>query len=85
VTFHAASGGTLVAVQVRTAPDFAPGAGARLFENATLARLEREPHYDVSADRQRILMPETVGGNDILIHVVQNWLAEYAGGTRRYG
>lgn len=75
-----AENGTLLAVPVRTVPDFVPGAAIRLFASPALARLEREPHYDVSADRQRILIPETVGGNEILIHVVQNWLSEYPGG-----
>jgi hypothetical protein len=57
--------------------EFKAGTGVRLFPHAVFARGELEPHYDVSADRKRILLAETVGGNEQLIHVIQNWLAEF--------
>jgi eukaryotic-like serine/threonine-protein kinase len=69
--------GWLVGVPVSTSPSFKAGPAVRLFAHKILARRAREPHYDVSSDRQRILMADPVGGNEQLIHVVQNWAAEF--------
>ncbi len=69
--------GTLFAVPVKTSPEFSAGPAVRLFAHPSFGRVGLDPHYDVSADRQRILLPETVGGNERLIHVVQNWLGEF--------
>lgn len=74
--------GTLMAVAVSIEPDFSASLPVRLFEHPVLTRSEREPQYDVSADRQRILLPESVGGNQTEIHVLQNWLAAFPGRTR---
>lgn len=69
--------GSLVAVPVTTEPAFSAGAGIRLFAHHAFGRLGREPFYDVTTDRQRILLPERVNGKGTQIHVVQNWLAEF--------
>ncbi len=71
--------GTLVAVPVRTDPQFAAGPATRLFSHPALTNQANstEPNYDVSADGQRILLPERVGGQERMIHVVQNWFAEF--------
>ncbi|MBI3695069.1 MAG: PD40 domain-containing protein [Acidobacteria bacterium] len=67
---------TLLAVPVRTAPEFVAGPATRLFSHAALT-YQTEPNYDVSADGQRILLPERVGGQERMIRVVQNWFAEF--------
>ncbi len=71
-----AEAGALVVVPVRTTPEFAAGAATRLFSHAAFTS-QTEPNYDVSADGQRILLPERVGGRERMIHVVQNWFAEF--------
>jgi eukaryotic-like serine/threonine-protein kinase len=65
--------GTLMEVPVRTAPEFSAGAPVRLFAHAGFAHAW-DPNYDVSADGERFLVP---GRSDRLIHVVQNWFAEF--------
>ena len=72
-----AENGSLVAVPVTTTPEFSAGTGVRLFPHYSLGRENAEPLYDVSADRQRILLAERVTGKEARIHVVQNWLAEF--------
>jgi Tol biopolymer transport system component/DNA-binding winged helix-turn-helix (wHTH) protein len=69
---------TLVSVPVRTVPTFEPGRPARLFSHPSFTHWV-DPNYDVSADGQRILLPETAGteGSERLIRVVQNWFAEF--------
>ena len=70
--------GTLVAVPVRTAPEFAAGPATRLFSHSAFTGLA-EANYDVSADGQKILLPERAGGQggERMIRVVQNWFAEF--------
>jgi Tol biopolymer transport system component/DNA-binding winged helix-turn-helix (wHTH) protein len=71
--------GTLVAVPVRTEPEFSAGPPQRLFSHAALTQWLIDANYDVSGDGQRILLPERVGaqGRERRIHVVQNWFAEF--------
>ena len=73
-----AEAGTLVAVPVRTAPEFAAGPATRLFSHSAFTGLA-EANYDVSADGQKILLPERAGGQggERMIRVVQNWFAEF--------
>jgi serine/threonine-protein kinase len=73
--FYAESG-TLIAVSIRTSPEFAVGAATRLFSHAAFATVT-DPNYDVSADGQRILVPEKAEAKEPMIHVVQNWLEEF--------
>ena len=70
--------GTLVTVRVGTLPEFAVASVSRLFSHSALIGSEWEANYDVSADGQRILLPEKVeaSGERRMIHVVQNWFAE---------
>jgi Tol biopolymer transport system component/DNA-binding winged helix-turn-helix (wHTH) protein len=70
--------GTLMAVPVSTTPEFSAASPVRLFFHAILTRTEGEPHYDVSADRKRILASDMVQGES-LIQVVQNWQAALKG------
>jgi eukaryotic-like serine/threonine-protein kinase len=70
--------GTLWAVPVRTEPEFAAGPPLQLFSHSAFA-VWADPNYDVSTDGERILVPERVGGRQRLIHVVQNWYAEFQG------
>jgi hypothetical protein len=64
---------TLVAVQVRSARDFPPGAAERLSQGCIpRARIR----YDVSSDGRRILMTETLQEANQSIRVVQNWQEE---------
>ena len=79
-----AEGGTLVAVPVRTAPEFTAGPPKRLFSHAAFTATT-DPNYDVSADGQRILLPETVEGRERMIHVVQNWFAAFRDRGRSSG
>jgi Tol biopolymer transport system component/DNA-binding winged helix-turn-helix (wHTH) protein len=67
--------GTLIAVSVRTKPEFEVGPATRLFSHAAFT-IWHDANYDVSADGRRILLPESVGG-ERMIHVVQNWFAEF--------
>jgi eukaryotic-like serine/threonine-protein kinase len=76
--------GTLVAVPVRTTPEFAAGPAIRLFSHAAFTALT-DPNYDVSADGQRILLPETVESHERMIHVVQNWSTAFQNGGRGLG
>jgi Tol biopolymer transport system component/DNA-binding winged helix-turn-helix (wHTH) protein len=77
-------GSTLMSVPVRTVPAFAPGTPAALFSHSAFANWV-DPNYDVSADGQRILVPETLGaqGPERMIRVVQNWFAEFRDRSQR--
>ena len=35
------------------------------------------PHYDISADGERFVVPEPAGDLDLTLRVVQNWFAEF--------
>jgi Tol biopolymer transport system component len=71
-------GRTLVAVSVSGDPPFSVGSATRLFEHSTLREGNRDPRYDVSADGQRFLLAEPVGGAaGPSIRVVLNWFAEF--------
>jgi len=65
-------------VSVRTKPEFAAGATARLFSHAGFT-LASDSNYDISPDGQRIILPESVGTQQPMINVVQNWFAEFRG------
>lgn len=68
--------GTLMGVPVRTASGFATGSAERLFSHPTFSALI-EPNYDVAADGRKFLLPESSGGQERMIRVVQNWFAEF--------
>jgi Tol biopolymer transport system component len=71
--------GTLVAVPVRTDPEFFVGTAVRLFAHGALTLPSIDANYDISADGERVLLPERVGeaGRERVVHVVQNWFAEF--------
>jgi dipeptidyl aminopeptidase/acylaminoacyl peptidase len=74
-------GNALVAVSVSTSPSFSVGSVTRLFTFAHSPgpQLPSNP-YDVSADGQRFVSVEPVGGgSEPAIRVVQNWFAEFRG------
>jgi hypothetical protein len=66
----------LITVPVRVTPEFAPGPAARVFSNS-MWHTWFEANYDVSADGMRFLLPERLSGQDHVIHLVQNWFAEF--------
>jgi Tol biopolymer transport system component/DNA-binding winged helix-turn-helix (wHTH) protein len=71
-----AEAGTLMAVSVRTVPEFEAGSATRLFSHAAFTAWT-DANYDVSADGRRFILPERVGAHQPVIHVVQNWLADF--------
>jgi Tol biopolymer transport system component/DNA-binding winged helix-turn-helix (wHTH) protein len=68
--------GTLMAVPVRTGSDFEAGLPSRLFSHPAFTTWI-DPNYDVSADGRRFILPDRVGAQQPVIHVVQNWLAAF--------
>jgi Tol biopolymer transport system component/DNA-binding winged helix-turn-helix (wHTH) protein len=68
--------GALIAVPVRATPEFAPGPAVRLFSSGSW-HTWFEANYDVSAEGMRFLLPERLSGQDHVIHLVQNWFAEF--------
>ena len=71
--------GTLIAVGVTTSPNLSLGAPLRLFVSVGLRSVPSHlPNYDVSADRQRFILPERLESEvPTVIRVVQNWFAEF--------
>ena len=74
-------GQTLVAVSVSSGSSFSVGSATRLFEHPGLglgAGIDSAP-YDISADGQRFILAEPVGGQarEPSIRVVLNWFAEF--------
>ena len=70
-------GETLIAVSVSTASSFSVGSTTLLFDHASL---KNSPvPYDVSADGQRFILPEPLGGEaaEPSIRVVLNWFEEF--------
>ena len=67
---------TLIAVPVSTNPRFTAGLPSRLFSHPGFLNWP-DANYDVTADGQRIIVPERVGEQERMIHVVQNWSAEF--------
>jgi hypothetical protein len=67
---------TLIAVPVSTTGGFTAGPPGRLFSHPGFANWS-DPNYDVAADGQRIILPERVGEQERMIHVVLNWSAEF--------
>jgi Tol biopolymer transport system component len=68
--------GTLISVSLRPAPRFEVGRSTRLFSHTALT-IWRDPDYDVSPDGQRFIVPQPVGTHPPMIHLVQNWFAEF--------
>ena len=70
-------GEILVAVSVSSGSSFSVGSATRLFEHPVLKSFF--PPYDVSADGQRFILPEPLGGEapEPSIHVVTNWYEEF--------
>jgi hypothetical protein len=66
----------LIGVSVKTMPHFEVRATTRLFSHAGFGEA-LDPNYDVSADGQKIILPEKGGSEEPMIRVVQNWLAEF--------
>ncbi len=70
-------GSTLFAVPVSLNPSFSAGTPTKLFESPLLLlRQGMLAQYDVTADGQRFVTRESVGGV-AAIHVVENWFAEF--------
>ena len=70
-------GETLLAVAVTSAPDISVGKAVRLFEQKGITR-DAGQQYDVSADGQRFVVSEPIGGEtSTAIRVVQNWFVEF--------
>ena len=74
--------GTLLAVSVSSGPAFSVGSATRLFAHPGLGRSECcIAPYDVSADGQRFILPESVAESADApkpsIRVVQNWFEEF--------
>jgi eukaryotic-like serine/threonine-protein kinase len=68
--------GTLMAVPVSFVGGFSAGQPSRLFSHPAFSTTT-DANYDVSPDGQRIVLPERVGEQERVIHVVQNWLAGF--------
>ena len=66
---------TLFAVPVSLTPSFSAGTPTKLFQSPRL-RSGTLAQYDVSADGQRFLIVEPIGGVPA-IHIVENWFAEF--------
>ena len=72
-------GDTLVAIPVTTRPEVSLGRPERLFSDPLLDSVYADQLYDVSADGERFVVVENVGGNPFSqIRVVQNWVALFA-------
>lgn len=69
-------GQTLIAVPVTTNPKLSLGSASRLFEDPSLRDPMLHAPFEVSQDRQRILMLEPAGDTRPAIRVVQNWYSE---------
>lgn len=69
--------GALVAAEVRLSPGFEAGPATRLFAHSAFNSSWTDANYDVSPDGRRVLVSERVGGQEPVIHVVQNWLAGF--------
>lgn len=67
---------TLIAVSVRTTPQFAVRATTRLFSYRGFSDTI-DSNYDVSPDGRRIILPEKVGIEEPTIRAVQDWFAEF--------
>jgi Tol biopolymer transport system component len=68
-------GSTLIAVPVSLTSSFSAGTPTKLFQSPGLGE-GAVPQYDVSADGQRFVTRESVGGIPT-IHVVENWFTEF--------
>ena len=72
------NGDAVMAVDVRTAPEFSAGRPRRLFEGPYERTIALWPNYDVTADGQRLLMVKTEQASSAPTHIdlVQDWLEE---------
>jgi eukaryotic-like serine/threonine-protein kinase len=66
--------GMLMAVPVGSKRSLTVGSPKRLFSHPAFNG-RSDAQYDVSPDGQRIILPERVGEQERVIHVVQNWIA----------
>ena len=76
------NGGTLMVAAIDTSEDFNSGIPQRLFTGEQLRSSMRggsSPHYDVTGDGQRIVIPQRIGADSdtYIIAIVQNWYAEF--------
>ncbi|MCP5110052.1 MAG: hypothetical protein GY953_04380 [bacterium] len=71
-------GNALVVARVTTRPWFSVVTATRLFESRGFGDAGSH-YYDVSADGQRILVPEPIHaeGREPVIQVVENWYEEF--------
>jgi eukaryotic-like serine/threonine-protein kinase len=69
-------GGTLMSVPVSFTGGFKLGSSKRLFSHPAFND-PSDPNYDVSSDGQKFILPERVGEQERVIHVVQNWFAGF--------
>jgi Tol biopolymer transport system component len=75
--FYVENSETLMAVRVSTSPTLTLAAPERLFSSQGLRGLL---HYDLTADGERFVLPEKLGGEaerSPFIRVVQNWYEEF--------
>ena len=77
--FYRTTAGAMMAVRVRTEPEFQAGTPEELFNGPYRRNPGRSRWYDVSPDGQRFLMIKQAagadgGGNDVIL--VQNWFEE---------
>jgi eukaryotic-like serine/threonine-protein kinase len=72
------NGDAVMAVDVRTAPEFSAGKPRRLFEGPYERTIALWPNYDVTPDGQRLLMikGEQAPSARTQIDLVQNWLED---------
>jgi hypothetical protein len=68
----------LGSLEVASRTSFSAGTAELLFSHPDLAARTPEARYEVSADGQRFLLVESVGGGEpAKIWVVQNWHTEF--------
>ena len=82
--FYRAGSGNVVAVAIRTSPNFSLGASTTLFSAAGFAYDELGLVYAVAPDDRRFLMirPLAASGSEELI-VVENWFEELKAKSRK--
>jgi hypothetical protein len=82
--FYRDGAGNMIAVEVKTKPQFPVTRSTVLFSASRFAAFEGGSQYDVSADDQRFLMlrPVAGSGSDRLI-VVENWFEELTAKSRK--
>jgi Tol biopolymer transport system component len=78
--FYVTNALQLFAVTIERSPEFRAGTPKRLFQDSGLRG--RGQRYDVTPDGLRFVLVKTIKGGKPVIHVVQNWLAQFPGRQR---